>query len=522
MTVEAEKNDTWYCEKCPTFKGDDSDPISEDSTLFKNTKLVHREHEGWQKGIPKESLKDGVKVNFDKPVDENFDKEVQEVNNAIDNEPKIFNNKNFDLVADIIQSENDFLTFRENKEMWNYDKDEGIFRPLAHTVIEEACQKMIRKCKRSAVLEVIDTIRRNKTMIYMKDLLESVHINTQNGILDPKFFILKPHSPEYRTYTKLPFSINPNARNLKLWNHILTIIDVKDINLIMELIWICISWNNPFKKMFVFKGDTNTQKSTLADIIVWIIGNENVAREKPEQYLLKGSRFSTSKFIGKRINIASEIGNFDEEMIENQKALVGAELQNTERKGDNAERHFDPTKFVFLYTTNKLGQIYSSINDNSVITRFQFLIFRNRIPDNETNGQWYDSFFDNDDDKKSSIETIVNIVINYKKAQSLGKIPKTKWSNIVDTKLILDEEMPIEDKYFKDERIIDKAGSQLTIMQIKKDFESFVGYKVDNQIVGNIMKSHGYKSKKSNGVTIYKGLSFATAIENTITSFDNQ
>ena len=128
-----------------------------------------------------------------------------------------------------------------------------------------------------------------------------------------------------------------------------------------------------------------------------------------------------------------------------------------------------------------------------------------------TNGQWYDSFFVDEDDKKSAIETIVNIIINYKKTQSLGKIPKTKWSNIIDTKMILDEEMPIEDKYFKDERIISKPGSQLTLIQIKHDFESFVGYKIDNQILGNIMKRHGFKSKKSSGQTIYKGLSFATA-----------
>ena len=497
---------------CKPCMQDKHDECSNDNCLCKSV----------NHGIKISTLKDGVMIDHDKPISDDYNKEVKEVNDSINKEPKIFNNDNYDLVADIIQSENHFLTFRENKEMWNYDKDEGIYKPLAHTVIEESCQIMIQKCKRSAVLEVIETIKRNKTMINMKDLLESVHINTQNGILDPKFFVLKPHSPEYLTYTKLPFSINPDARNLKLWNHILTIIDVKDIKLIMELIWICISWNNPFKKMFVFKGETNTQKTTLADILVWIIGSENVSREKPEQYLLKGSRFSTSKFIGKRINIASEIGNFDEKMLENQKALVGAELQNTERKGDNAERYFDPTKFVFLYTTNKLGQIYSSINDNSVITRFQFLIFRNRIADVKTNGQWFDTLFDNEDDKKSAIETIVNIVINYKKAQSLGRIPKTKWSNIAETKMILDEEMPIEDKYFKDGRIIENAGSKLTLIQIKNDFVSFVGYNVDNQMMGNIMKKHGYKSSKSSGQTIFNGLAFATATEHTIHSFDTK
>jgi len=506
---------TWFCENCSLFHGTNSEIYDEKSELFKTVKTIHLKHKGWQKGKPEKTLKDGVggNDNFDDVDVDSYNHGVKEINKKIDQEPKTFNNKNYDLVAEIIQSENNFLTFRETREMWNYNKSEGMYTPLADTFIAESCQRMIQKCKRSAVLEVIDTIRRNKTMIYMKDLLESRIVNTKNYVLDTDTFELKSHSPEYLTYTKLPFSINFEARNLKLWNHILTIIDPRDINLIMELIWICISWNNPFKKMFVFKGLTNTQKSTLADILVWIIGTENVAREKPLQFLSNDSRFSTSKFIGKRINIASEIGNLDEDMIENQKSLVGGELQNTERKGDNTERYFDPTRFVFLYTTNTLGTIYSSINDYSVITRFQFLIFRNQLDDDKTNGQWYDMFFDNDEDKQSSIDTIVNIVIHYKKAQSLGKIPKTKWSNITDTKKILDEEMPIDDKYFRDERIITKQGSKLTLDEIKKDFESFVGYTVNPQEMGYILKKNGFHSNRSNGITCYKSKAFATVIE---------
>lgn len=459
-------------------------------------------------GIKKPSLKDGVKVDFDKPIDSKIFDDVNHVNEEIKREPKSYSVDDFDKVGEIIQEDVSFVTIRENKNIWYYDKVEGIYKPLGHTIIEEECQRLICKCKKQTVAEVVDMIRRNQTMIYMKDLLESRHINTQNGILEPDSFELKPHSPEYLTTTKLPFSIIPESRNLKLWNHILTIIDVNDINLILELIWICISWNNPFKKMFVFKGESNTQKSTLADILVWIIGSSNVARQKPESFLSKNSRFHTSKFIGKRINIASEIGNLTKEELENQKSLVGAELQNTERKNDNAEYHFDPNRFVFLYTTNKLGSIYSSINDNSVVTRFQFLIFRNKINDKTANGQWHDTFFKDEQDKQIAIDTIVNIVINYKKAQSLGKIPKTKWSSIEDTKQILKEQMPKEDKYFEDERIISKDGSKLTLDEIKKDFEKFVGYEINAQTMGIILKHFGFKSNKSNSITYYKGYAF--------------
>ena len=220
------------------------------------------------------------------------------------------------------------------------------------------------------------------------------------------------------------------------------------------------------------------------------------------------------------MNIASEIGGLTEEMLENQKSLVGAELQNTEMKSDNTERYFDPTRFVFLYTTNKLGEIYSSINDNSVITRFQFLIFRNQIEETKANGQWYDEFFEDNEDKQSAIDTILNIVINYKKAQKLGRIPKTKWSTIAETKEILKEQMSPEDKYFEADRIISKDGNNLTLEEIRADFNRFVGYKVNPQQMGNVLKNHGFNSSKSNGSTLYRNL-FLTKYAAAVVSNDN-
>jgi hypothetical protein len=461
-------------------------------------------------GVKILTLKDGVggKDNFDDVDIVEYNRQVKSVNDSIDHEAKAFRNKNWDIVSDTIQKDHNFLTLRENKDIWFYNNLEGVYKPLGHTIIEEECQRLIQKCQNKTVKEVTETIRRNKTMINSVELFDSKIINTESGILDPKTFEILPHSPEYYTISKLPFRVNHKSNNLKLWNHILTIIDVKDINLILELIWICISQNNPFKKMFVFKGLTNTQKSTLADILVWIIGNDNVSRQKPESFLSKNSRFGTSKFIGKRMNIASEIGNLTTDMIENLKSMIGAELQNTERKNDNTERYFDPNKFVFLFTTNHLGDIYSKINDNSIITRFQFLIFRNQLDDSKTNGQWHDEFFKDEYDKQTAMDTMVNIVINYKKGQSKGTIPKTKWSSIAATKKILDEEMPIEDKYFRDERIVEKAGSRLILSEIKKDFESFVGYNVTSIELGHILKKNGMKSSASNGLTIFKGKAF--------------
>jgi len=307
-------------------------------------------------------------------------------------------------------------------------------------------------------------------MILGRELFDSTYINTQNGILDPKTFEPLPHSYKYLTTTKLPFAVNFEANNPKLWDHILTIIEEKDINLIMELIWICISWNNPFKKLFVFKGPPNTQKTALSDTIVRIIGEDNVSREKPLQFLAQDSRFSTSKFIGKRMNTASEISNLSISMN-------------------------------------------SKIDDNSIITRFQFIIFKKVIDENEANGLWYEDLFDSEEDEQSAIETVVRKVIEYKKAQSLKQIPKTEWSNIIQTKEILKEQMPKEDKYFEEDRIVRREGHRLPLLDIKVDFEEFVGYPVKEQAMGIILKHHDLKSSTSNGKTYYKGWILATMNE---------
>jgi len=111
----------------------------------------------------------------------------------------------------------------------------------------------------------------------------------------------------------------------------------------------------------------------------------------------------------------------------------------------------------------------------------------------------------------------VNIVINYKKAQSKGQIPKTKWSHVDETKRILREEMPKEDKYFADGRIIKKEGSRLTLEEITEDFEKFVGYRVRNpQAMGIILKKNGIQGKSSNNTSIYVGHSFNTAKDQSI------
>ncbi len=428
----------------------------------------------------------------------------------IKNNPIKLTNDNFDIVADLILKSDYFHTIEENRKILHYDKSDEIWKYFGHIIIEKLCQEMIDKCKKHTVQEVLETISR-KTFIPMSKITESRVISALDGVLNPKTFEITEHSPDYLTTTKLPFNLKSNTNNEKLWNHILTIIDPNDINILMELIWICISRNNPFKKCFIFKGIPNTQKTALADIITEIIGKDNVALEKAQRILNPESRFGINKLVGKRLNISEEIGNIDTAMLETLKSLIGGKEQNTERKNDNADYVFDPRELAFVFATNNLGEIFTKINDDSIITRFQFLIFRHVIKSDKVDGNWFDTFFDDETDKQTAIDYIVSKVIDYKKGQANGN-SKTVWSTVDETKIILKEEMPIEDKWFDDNRIIPMSKSKIELSEIKKDFESFVGYPLQTpQAMGNILKKNGYETTQSNGKTILKGYAFPTA-----------
>jgi len=444
-------------------------------------------------------------------------KQAKEILQTDPEQLKIYKNEDFAIVANEIQKKHNFITLRENDEVFIFNGK--IYEPYGDKTIREESHSMIQNCKKGTTIEIIDWIRRNKTYRSMKEVYNNYIINTESGIIDPSTLELLPHGPQYYTLSTLPFKVDPSARNYKLWKHILTIIDHKDVGLVLELLWILISWRNPYKKMFVFKGPSNSQKTTLVNIIEMIIGSENLSKEKPEKFLGRESRFATYHFIGKRGNIASELGNLTEEHIENQKALVGAEKQTTEKKHDNAEYVFDPEHFVFLYSTNNLNAIYQRMEDNSIITRFQFLIFRNIIADQKLDGDWLAKFFEDDQDKETAISTIINLVLGFKKYQKKGLIPKTRFSTVAETKKILTNTKDPEDRYFDENRLIHKVGSKLLLADVRTDFEKYVNYKTTNQAIGYILKKNGFDTKQSNSKTWIIDTDFADPKQEVL-SFD--
>mgnify|MGYP003997147715 FL=1 len=423
---------------------------------------------------------------------------------------KPFTNEQWPQVALEIQNRFHIVTVRETKEMWINSDEERKYIPNADTYIEEESHKLISNCNTKSVSEIKNAIKRNQTYILSSDFFDSTIINTENGVIDPGTFELLDYSYKYLTTTKLPFRVNMGSNNFKLWNHIThNIIEKKDSKLFLEILWVLISWDNPHKKCIIFKGLSDTQKTTLMEIISWIIGRKNIAVLKPQKFLVSGDRFSMSRFIGKRANFSEEINNLTPDMIENLKAMIGGMVQETELKNSNDGRLFDPKRFLFIFSTNYLDSIYQRINDNSTLNRFQFMMFKHVIK--KKKGDWEKEFFTDENDKTSAIETVIRFVLAWKKSGQ-----SVRWDEAWETKEFLREELPIEDKYFESGRIIEKRLGKLTLDEVKLDFETYCKTTIQNQALGYLMREKGFESKQSNGKTVYPGYALSKASGNEV------
>ena len=66
----------------------------------------------------------GVKLDKNKPIDHSIFHQFDGVDSDFKKLPKLYLNSDWDVVASEIQSYNFFLTLRENKKIWYYNKSD--------------------------------------------------------------------------------------------------------------------------------------------------------------------------------------------------------------------------------------------------------------------------------------------------------------------------------------------------------------------------------------------------------------
>jgi len=296
MTVETQIN----CKEC---LGDRHDTCSNEHCLCRSA----------NHGIQIPSLKDGVKVDFDKSIDFKFIKEWNEINDvSFEGKDKI------DNVAVQLQRHYSFVTLRKTEEILLYNGK--IYDGLqAETVIKEETEKLIPNCTTHDRCEVINKIKAQTYTDIEKFDADPDLITVENGILNLETLEVKPHTPKHLSRVLLPVEyhkpqsdkIEDNLKHTLFWKFLRSSFTVdgffkkEDFETVLEIIASPIIKRHIDEKAFMFLGRGENGKSVCLRYIQSIIGKDNVSSITLQD--IADDKFMRANLDGMSANIFSDL-----------------------------------------------------------------------------------------------------------------------------------------------------------------------------------------------------------------------
>lgn len=267
--------------------------------------------------------------------------------------------------------------------------------------IEKSMLKYIQnstKTPRGEIIRYLELLCNNKQISNTKYLVFN------NGVFNLETKELLDYSPEYIIKNKIPHNYNSSAYH-ELLDKTLNKIACNDKRLratIEEMIGYTLLRRNELGKSFILTGNGSNGKSTLLDLIMELLGEDNVSSVALKEL---NDRFKTFQLDGKLANIGDDISN---EYIQDNstfKKLVTGEKVNVERKGRDPYDFKNYSKLIF--SANELPRI----NDLSggLKRRIVFIpfnaVFSKKDPD-------YDPFIKDKITTPEAIEYLLKVAID--------------------------------------------------------------------------------------------------------------
>lgn len=267
--------------------------------------------------------------------------------------------------------------------------------------IEKSMLKYIQnstKTPRGEILRYLELLCSNK------QITNSKYIVFNNGVFNLETKELLDYSPEYIIKNKIPHNYNQAVYH-ELLDKTLNKIACNDKKLratIEEMIGYTLLRRNELGKSFILTGNGSNGKSTLLDLIMELLGEDNVSSVSLKEL---NDRFKTFQLDGKLANIGDDISN---EYIQDNstfKKLVTGEKVNVERKGRDPYDFKNYSKLIF--SANELPRI----NDLSggLKRRILFIpfnaVFSKKDPD-------YDPFIKDKITTPGALEYLLKIAID--------------------------------------------------------------------------------------------------------------
>jgi len=352
MTVEIQTN----C--IPCMQGEHEDCLKE-NCLCRND----------NHGIKIPTLKDGVKVNDSKPIDdESYNEDVNQVNNKIKQEEK----RELSEYAFSIMRDYTFKTLEDTDEVLYYSK--GVYEFHGEVLIKKECEKIISECTKHQVNEVIARIQRRTYVKRSKFNSDFSKLVLEDKTLNLDTLKLSDHNSEFLTTIKFSINYDSKARCPKFIKFLKDCLDSKSIITVIEQMANILSFNRlNFEISAMWIGGGSNGKSTCLKIIEGVLGKKNCSHVSI--HAMQNQRFATSQLDGKSANIYADISNRELNNLGVFKQIVSGETIPAEKKNKNP---FDLNAFAkHFFSANEMPDIKD--NSDGVFRRIYVTIWENQF-----------------------------------------------------------------------------------------------------------------------------------------------
>jgi len=264
-------------------------------------------------------------------------------------------------------------TLRENDEIYVYKN--GLYVEGGETYIKEMLHRLYYGVPRGEVSELLATIR-STTYVTNDDFdtyPELIHL--KNWILNVKNMKAFEQTHELLTRNQISTGYEPGAQCPKILKFLQEIIpDGNELKSLIELLASILLHKVKLEKAIIFVGDQANGKSTLIELLIAILGAQNISNVALQR--LATNRFATATMVGKILNA---YGDLDIDAIEQTgliKEIISHSHIMVEKKNKNAFSAVVPIRL--LYSANKLPEFPNA--DKAIFRRFWVIQFPVVIP----------------------------------------------------------------------------------------------------------------------------------------------
>ena len=365
----------------------------------------------------------------------------------------------YDL-AEYLTKKYDIITIGE-KEREMYVYQDGYYRRAENLIIYPEIQRIFgsmttKNAKTETFHKIADMTSSERNVFTSADVR---FIPLANGVYDFVTKELLPHDPKYRFKYQFPITYDVTATCSITEGFLDQVLTPEQRLTVEEWLGYYFYRSYMFKKAIIFVGEGDTGKTTLLEVITYLIGKENISSVSLHKMI--SDKFSAAHLYEKHGNIVDELSAKDVTDTGNFKIATGGGSITGEYKFGNQFSFTNFSKFTFA--CNRIPDV-EDFDDEAYFNRWMVIRFEKTIEKKIPN---FIATLTNEQERSGLFNLAMRGLERLLKEEHF-----TYASTAIDTKLEMMRNGSSIARFVKD-RIYKDIGKEISKEDLYKDYESF-------------------------------------------------